>query len=296
MKVIALAALVLVSAVPLNAQVIISDDFSNYSPGTTLQGSTTSDGKSSYGGFDDNGEAKYSTTIFTNGGAYTYANPAGGLSYVNLNTDLSTYNEYTLNFGNARLDGGPGLGNYTILQGRATGISLGYGFRLSMNGDGNTDINYVAAEGGALTSMGTYTGGQSFSNLAVHVFGNTQQLFIDGTAYGSAQATQGTFEGAASGLAWATQGGDSYQFFSFDNLSVTVVPVPAPVITITSTSYSANAFTLTWSGTGSLPVTIQRRDALASGQWTTIRQQVTTGQFTDPNTPPGRAFYRVVYP
>jgi hypothetical protein len=80
---------------------------------------------------------------------------------------------------------------------------------------------------------------------------------------------------------------------SVDYLKVEVVPV---VITITSTSYSANAFSLTWSGTGSLPVTIQRREALTSGQWTTIQQQVTTGQFTDPNTPPGQAFYRVVYP
>jgi hypothetical protein len=79
-------------------------------------------------------------------------------------------------------------------------------------------------------------------------------------------------------------------------LSVEVTVVPAPVITITSTSYSANAFSLTWSGTGSLPVTIQRREALASGQWTAIGQQVTTGQFTDANTPPGQAFYRVVYP
>jgi hypothetical protein len=77
-----------------------------------------------------------------------------------------------------------------------------------------------------------------------------------------------------------------------DSLRVEVVPV----ITITSTSYSANAFSLTWSGTGSLPVTIQRREALVSGQWTAIGQQVTTGQFTDPNTPPGQAFYRVVYP
>jgi hypothetical protein len=77
-----------------------------------------------------------------------------------------------------------------------------------------------------------------------------------------------------------------------DSLRVEVVST----ITITSTSYSANAFSLTWSGTGSLPVTIQRREALDSGQWTAIAQQVTAGQFTDPNTPPGQAFYRVVYP
>jgi hypothetical protein len=77
-----------------------------------------------------------------------------------------------------------------------------------------------------------------------------------------------------------------------DSLRVEVVST----ITITSTSYSANAFSMTWSGTGSLPVTIQRREALTSGQWTAIGQQVTTGQFTDANTPPGQAFYRVVYP
>ena len=89
-----------------------------------------------------------------------------------------------------------------------------------------------------------------------------------------------------------TLGSDENPAF-VDYLKVEVVPV---VITITSTSYSANAFSLTWSGTGSLPVTIQRSETLASGQWTAIGQQVTTGQFTDANTPPGQAFYRVVYP
>jgi hypothetical protein len=88
-----------------------------------------------------------------------------------------------------------------------------------------------------------------------------------------------------------TLGSDENPAF-VDYLKVEVIPT----ITITSTSYSDNAFSLTWSGTGSLPVTIQRSETLASGQWTAIGQQVTTGQFTDANTPPGRAFYRVVYP
>jgi hypothetical protein len=79
-------------------------------------------------------------------------------------------------------------------------------------------------------------------------------------------------------------------------LSVEVTAVPAPAITITSTSYSDNAFSLTWSGADNLPVTIERRETLALGQWTAIAEQVTTGQFTDPNTPPGQAFYRVVFP
>jgi hypothetical protein len=227
MKVIALAALVLVSAVPLNAAAIISDNFSNGTSGGDLIGSTTSDGNSSYGGFVYSGLARYDNTVLPSLQGQMYANPGGGLAYVNLNTNLSGYNEYTLNFGDAFLSGGADVSNYTLLQGRATGVTLGYGFRLSINGAGNTDINYVAAEGGLLTSMGTYTGGQYLPNLAIRVVGNTQQLFIDGTAYGSAQATQGTFGGAASGLAWVTQGGDSFQYFNFDNLTVTAVPEPS---------------------------------------------------------------------
>ena len=228
MKKLALAALILGSTFQLNAQVIISDNFSNGTPRANLIGSTTSDGSTTYGGYISAAEAKYSDAVFPTPNAALYALPGGGLAYVNLNTNLSSYNEYTLNFGDAFLTGADSA--YTLLQGRATSLNLGYGFQLSIRVDGDTDIKYVAAEGSTPTLMGTYLGGNYLPNLSLHVVGNTQQLFIDGTAYGSAQGTQGTFGGAASGLAWATQGLDGDQQFRFDNLTVTVVPEPSTCV------------------------------------------------------------------
>ena len=232
MKKLALAVLLLALSVPLNAQVIISDDFSSGTPGSTLIGSTTPVGNATYGGFVDRAVANYSNfsdPVFPTPNADMYALDSGGLAYVNLSTNLASYNAYTLNFGVVRLTGLANSG-YTLLQGRATSINLGFGFQLSINGDGNTDIKYVAAEGSTPILMGTYEGGNYLPNLSLHVVGNTQQLFIDGTAFGSAQGTQGTFGGAASGLAWATQGLDGDQQFRFDNLTVTVVPEPSTCV------------------------------------------------------------------
>jgi hypothetical protein len=65
---------------------------------------------------------------------------------------------------------------------------------------------------------------------------------------------------------------------------------------ITSASYADGGFTLTWSGTGMLPVIVQRRESLETRQWTAIAQGVATGTYTDPDPPAGRAFYRVVVP
>lgn len=65
---------------------------------------------------------------------------------------------------------------------------------------------------------------------------------------------------------------------------------------ITSVSYGISGFTLTWSGTGTLPVIVQRRESLETGQWTAIAQGVATGEYTDTDPPPGKAFYQVVVP
>ncbi len=69
-----------------------------------------------------------------------------------------------------------------------------------------------------------------------------------------------------------------------------IVPV------VTSASYADGDFTLTWSGTGTLPVIVERRASLGAGQWTAIAQGVATGQYTDTDPPAGKAFYRVVVP
>lgn len=65
---------------------------------------------------------------------------------------------------------------------------------------------------------------------------------------------------------------------------------------ITSISHSGNAFSMTWTGTGFVPVIVQRRQSLDSGIWTAVAQGVVSGQYTDPNPPAGKAFYRVVVP
>jgi hypothetical protein len=90
-----------------------------------------------------------------------------------------------------------------------------------------------------------------------------------------------------------TWGGDGSGSVTLVGVAGSIGPVN-PVIT--STSYSSNAFTMTWSGTDSLPVTVQRRGSLETGQWTAIAQGVTLGRYTDTNPPVDRAFYRLVLP
>jgi hypothetical protein len=76
-----------------------------------------------------------------------------------------------------------------------------------------------------------------------------------------------------------------------------VVGSAGPIVpVVTSTSYVDGDFTLTWSGTGTLPVIVQRRASLETGQWTAIAQGVATGEYTDTDPPPGKAFYQVVVP
>jgi hypothetical protein len=53
---------------------------------------------------------------------------------------------------------------------------------------------------------------------------------------------------------------------------------------------------MTWSGTGVIPVIVQRREALESGQWTAIAQGIASGTYTDTDPPTGKAFYRVIVP
>ena len=66
--------------------------------------------------------------------------------------------------------------------------------------------------------------------------------------------------------------------------------------TITTVNYGSGGFTMTWTGTGDLPVNIERRAVLEAGGWTEVAQQITGGSYTDNNPPTGKAFYRVVVP
>ncbi len=55
-------------------------------------------------------------------------------------------------------------------------------------------------------------------------------------------------------------------------------------------------FTFTWTGTGEVPMMVQRRSSLGAGSWGTIATGITGGAFTDSNPPPGGAFYRAALP
>jgi hypothetical protein len=76
-----------------------------------------------------------------------------------------------------------------------------------------------------------------------------------------------------------------------------VVGSAGPIVpVITSAAHSADKFTMTWSGTGVLPVNVERRNSLEAGGWTTVAQGNATGHYTDDSPPSGKAFYRVVVP
>jgi len=60
----------------------------------------------------------------------------------------------------------------------------------------------------------------------------------------------------------------------------------------TSLQQSAG-FSFSWSGTGNVPMKVQRCTSLLNGDWTTIGVGAVGGIFTDPNPPRGGAFYRV---
>jgi hypothetical protein len=68
----------------------------------------------------------------------------------------------------------------------------------------------------------------------------------------------------------------------------------APVIT--STEYVNGEFRMTWTGTGSTPVRVERRQSLVEGAWHIVAEGITSGSFADPATPARQGFYQVVVP
>ena len=57
----------------------------------------------------------------------------------------------------------------------------------------------------------------------------------------------------------------------------------------------AIGFQFSWSGTGSIPMSVRRAISL-DGPWTVVSTNNSTGQFTDPNLPSGQAFYQAYLP
>lgn len=67
---------------------------------------------------------------------------------------------------------------------------------------------------------------------------------------------------------------------------------PEPVLT----GFSQGAFAFAWTGTGRIPMDVQRRTSLVSGSWSNIATGVADGAYVDEGTPAGGAYYRAVLP
>ena len=101
--------------------------------------------------------------------------------------------------------------------------------------------------------------------------------------FSSLKSIQFTWEGEI-------PGGSALVLYSLVGSQGAIDPV------ITSVGYANGEFQMTWTGTGVLPVNIERRSSLTTGQWAAVAQGVASGTYTDTNPPMGQAFYRVVVP
>lgn len=81
---------------------------------------------------------------------------------------------------------------------------------------------------------------------------------------------------------------------TWTDFSITPAPTPDPVIT--SCSLTPAGFYLNWQGTGQLPVTVERSNALSSADWLTVSSGNTNRFFTNSSPPAERAFYRIRAP
>jgi formylglycine-generating enzyme required for sulfatase activity len=63
---------------------------------------------------------------------------------------------------------------------------------------------------------------------------------------------------------------------------------------IVAASWADGVFSLSWTNTGTNPVSVEQRTSLTSGSWTAIASNNTVGAHSDTNTPAAAAFYRVV--
>jgi hypothetical protein len=135
-------------------------------------------------------------------------------------------------------------------------------------------------------------GGEDFEVIAVYlgstegVGGTLQDVALTLEAVGTGEwndvrALQFTWDGAAP---------------STPVILKSVVRLAAPQPVITSTEYVGGEFRMTWTGTGSTPVRVERRESLVEGAWHIVAEGITSGSFADPVTPARQGFYQVVVP
>lgn len=88
--------------------------------------------------------------------------------------------------------------------------------------------------------------------------------------------------------------------FTFPEFKVEVIPVALPPqnIQITSISRTGNNVTLQWNATpaGTYTYSVQRRDNLLDGGWTTLQTGISTTSYTDSTASGSSGFYRVSSP
>lgn len=94
------------------------------------------------------------------------------------------------------------------------------------------------------------------------------------------------------GLQFTWLGGGTSIELTMHNL----VDMNPPNPKITSYGLEPAGFSIQWTGTGKRPVNVQRTTDLRAGPWVTIASNITTQEYSDPSTPVGKAFYRVVVP
>ena len=59
---------------------------------------------------------------------------------------------------------------------------------------------------------------------------------------------------------------------------------------------SPGVFQFSWTGTGAMPMNVQRRLSMDGGAWAVVSSNNSAGSFTDTNAPADRAFYRATLP
>lgn len=83
-----------------------------------------------------------------------------------------------------------------------------------------------------------------------------------------------------------------------DSATWEITGASGEVIVPKITSFTINGTTavISWSGTGSTPVTVLRSATMAAGSWVPVSTNNTTGTYTDTSAPAGKAFYCVSVP
>jgi len=71
-------------------------------------------------------------------------------------------------------------------------------------------------------------------------------------------------------------------------------PITNVILTVEKAAKDSGGFHLNWTGSANAHMDVQRTTSLTEGTWSNIALGITNGDFTDPNPPADRAFYRVV--